>query len=180
MAEYGANVAGWLWNAGGILQFVLGTAVLSPREIIAGVINLSASSSAAFFGHKSWGIPTTCALAVVGTALTLYPGLIHFDLGIWGSYAAFVFSMVLGFFNAQLTHHFGQSPKTLLRYTLGNARRFAWLITLASRFPVIYAAVYSDQPNWRTALVVTIWALGDFAITLSKPKMNAMPRIKAA
>lgn len=169
LRSHGANAAGWLWLSGGVLQIGFGAATGSPPMVAAAAISLSSSACAALFGRRTWGVPATCALIVVGITLTLLPGLAALEPGAVAGWIVFTASMAVGFFSGPLAERFEGSASALARRTLGVPRRFGFGMTFASRLPVIAGALAASPTDWRLAAIFLLCACGDLAAMESKP-----------
>jgi hypothetical protein len=171
MAKYGANVAGFFWNAGTLLQFVYGMIAAAPREIVSALFNIASPCSYMLFGHKNGGIAIGGTLGIIGTFLAVYPELMAGEIGTIFGFAAFVPIVMSNIFSPSLTHRFGTAKNAFLRATLGRPRRLSGLGScIFTRLPIIYESLAHNNP--RLASVFALWALGDFALSFSTPNLK--------
>ena len=171
MEKYGANVAGFFWNAGTALQFFFGIVAQSPREIASALFNVASPCSFLLFGHTNLGVVSGGVLGFVGTVLAVYPGLVDGEAGTIFGLAVFAVLISLSVSSAPLTRRFAQSPRAFLRHTLGRQRRVSGLGSFFfTRMPIIYENIVHGR--WKLAVVFALWALGDFAFSFSRARMS--------
>lgn len=165
---YGANVAGLLWNIGNVLQISLGMAAMSPREIVAGLINISGASMSQFFGHTKWGTPANAAIASIGTFLTHYAGMARGDIGFWMGFMVLMAAKGISMANEPLAERFRNAQNMLLRHTLGQPRRLIGFgaFTLA-RIPIVISSCLSQ--DWTMLAFSAFWGPAEIFYGLSKP-----------
>lgn len=168
MNKYGANVAGFFWNAGTAAQFVFGLIALSPLQIASSLFNVASPCTYMFLGHKNWGVPLGGTLGIIGTFLAVYAQIAHGEIGSIFGFTAFVFFVSFGNFSAPLHRRFAHSKNALAQVTLGHPRRISGLGSFTfTRLPIIYECV--THGRWPLAIVFALWALGDLAFSFSKP-----------
>jgi hypothetical protein len=171
MKTYGANVAGFFWNAGTVLQFLFGLIVFSPLQIAASAFNIACPLTYLFLGHRNIGAVIGGCLGIVGTILSVYPQIIA---GEWESIVgvlAFVFFVSLNIFSLPLTRRYINNKKKILRETWGHPRRLAgWGPLFLTRLPIIYESV--THGRWQLAIIFGVWSLGDLALGFSKAPLK--------
>lgn len=170
----GANLAGFLWNSGNGVQFLLGAVTLSPRVIASSLLNVASSSSTMIFGHKDKGVFFGSLFGMAGTGVFLFPDLATGNATVIGGYLLFCLASSFGVFSGPLSARFCTSPATILRTTLARPRRLMGLILLASRLPIL-ADSFAKQ-DWTTFLPFAIWAAGDLSFSFSGEEATKQQR----
>lgn len=167
LATYGANIAGTFYNIGNAFLFIVGAINYSPREISSAVILVVASCSFGFFGHKRWGVPIGCVLAVAGIFLAALPGLKNLEGGTLYGFGGLVLSAMFGIFSIVLTKRFSKDKRQIVRQTLGTPRRMMGLSALfLSRLPIMLEAILHQR--WESAVFFGIVVIGDAAASMSR------------
>jgi len=168
MSRYGANVAGFFYNAGGIFQLIAGVALSSPRDIIAAVLNFTSASLLNFWGHRNGAIIIASFLAIVLTFLTDYPALVAGEISSFLAMTFYVVIQIVCILNAYLRRLFGASTSMLLRETLGAPRRLVGVSSfIFCRLPFVLGNGLHHR--WVPTIIFSIWACADLAFSMSKP-----------
>ena len=164
MEKYGANVAGFFWNAGTALQFVFGIIAQSPREIASSIFNVASPCSFLLFGHRNTGVALGGILGIIGTFLAVEPQIRAGEPGSCFGFAAFCFFVSFSIFSPQLARRYTHARNPILRQTLGHPRRLAGLGPFfCTRLPIIYECV--THSRWKLGTVFSVWAQGDFTFS---------------
>ena len=175
MAMYGANVAGFFWNAGTLMQFIFGMITASPLEITSSAFNIASPCSFLFFGHRNWGVVFGCMLGAIGTFLAVYPQILAGENASIFGFIAFCALIQLSIFSRSLTRRFAGSRNAFLRRTLGHPRRTNGIATFfCVRMPIIFESLTHDR--WQLAAVFALWAVGDVAYSFSRADVQSKNR----
>jgi hypothetical protein len=168
MATYGANIAGHLYNGGGVVLLLGGAILSSPLDIIAALLNFGSSFTLSFFGRRNWGVACAALLAIVINILAAWPGFANRETTSFLGVGIVFITQTLAAFSGPLERHYAGASSVLLRETLGQPRRTSGLTQLVlCRWPLIYGNLMHDR--LLGAIVFIIWAAADLAFAMSKP-----------
>lgn len=155
--------------AGDVVLFLIGGVGSSWNEILSAILFILTAAMVSRRGDSDGWFAAACALCIPAIILANLSELQAGSFATLIGTAIYIMGETLGAFSRPLTQAFRAVESKIIRFTLGEPRKWMGAISFSSKLFMLVDAV--THQHWGMLIVLVLWSIGDCLAGLSMAKV---------